>query len=135
MAFNGRTNVASSSTNYDFLVAGAHFKERSVIFDEATATYTPVVGDVFCEKTNDSNKHAKYDQTDLVNLEVRGIVAFIEEDSTTPTPTKIITYIVEGEVFYDYLGTTGVTTAAHIRQLEKDLQSPFCNIHISTNNS
>jgi len=105
------TSVATISTNHDLYVTGSALERTGVLFIDATSTWTPVVGDVLCYKTDDSNKHAKYDETDVANLVIMGVIDQIDI-SSDGTPVTILQYATEAMVHYGALLVTGVDSDA-----------------------
>ena len=103
--------VATLATNYTLYVEGSPSEVTAVLLDAATAGYTPAVGDVLCYKTDDSNKHTRYDETDKSNLVVMGVIDNITTDNSTPAIT-IIRYTLNAIVHYGALGVDGVDNAA-----------------------
>ena len=110
-AFNQKKTVGTYAANTDLYVTGHAEVLDQVVFDEATATYTPAIGDVLCRKTDDANKHQKYSDADLANLVILGIVDGITTDNTA-TPNVILAFAKVAEVHFSALGYGGTLNAA-----------------------
>ena len=123
-------SVGSSTSSYDIFVAGTLLETDQVILDEATATYSPAVGDVLCYDTADSNKHQKYD-ADTATHVILGVISAVEEDEAD-TPVTILTFATRASVYFGGLGTTGVATEAEYLALQNALREKNIQVHEAT---
>jgi hypothetical protein len=105
-----KNDLGSISTDYQLLVAGTLYEKNEVILDEATAGYTPANGDVLCRKSDDTNKHQKWDPTDAA-LVILGVIVEIKEDNATPAVVKL-SFATNASVHFAALGYTGAPLSA-----------------------
>ena len=124
--YNTKNSLGSLNLDYTLFVAGTYFESLEVLLDEATAGYTPANGDVLCYKTDDSNKHQKYDHTDA-NLVVMGVVFDVQEDNTG-TPVVKLSYAINCSVHYAALGYTGTQNAAQKLGMVNAMREKNCNV-------
>ena len=125
--WNAKRNLGQLEMNYDLYVGNTYLELAEVLLDEATAGYTPAVGDILCYKTDDSNKHQKYDKTDGA-LVIMGIVDELKEDNTTPDPVIKIAYAKNATVHFAALGYTGTLNAAEKLTLKEALRAKNINL-------
>jgi hypothetical protein len=124
-AFNQKSTVGTYAENTELYVAGTYLELEATEFDEATAGYTPAIGDVLCYKTDDSNKHAIYDETDKAALVVLGIIDSIVTDAGT---NVILGYAKNATCHFGALGMTAVNTAAKKLVLVNALRAKNINV-------
>jgi len=108
-AFNQKRTIGTYSENTALYVAGTYLETEATEFDEATAGYTPAVGDVLCYKTDDTNKHTIYDETDKAALVILGVIDSITTDAGS---NVILGYAKNATCHFGALGMTAVNTAA-----------------------
>jgi len=126
--FNGKNDLGSLEMNYDLFVGGTPLETLAVFLDAATAGYTPAVGDVLCRKSDDSDKHQKWDPTDAA-LVILGVISEIKEDNTTPTPVVELSFAIRASVHFAALGYTGAPlSAANKLILSDDLRAKNINL-------
>lgn len=108
--YNTKNALGSLALDYSVFVPGTYYETAEVLLDEATAGYTPANGDVLCRKSDDTNKHQKYDHTDAA-LVILGVVCEIKQDNTG-TPVVKLSYATDAAVYYAGIGYTGTQNAA-----------------------
>lgn len=124
--FNAKRNLGQVAFNYQLYVGNTYLEFAEVTFDEASAGYTPAVGDILCYKTDDTNKHQKYDRTDA-NLVILGIVDELKPDNTSPANLEIA-YAKNATVHWAALGYTGTMNAAQKLALKLLLRAKNINL-------
>jgi len=125
--FNAKRNLGQVEFNYELYVGNTYLEFAEVLLDEATAGYAPAVGDILCYKTDDTNKHTKYDKSDAA-LVIMGIVDELKDDNTTPTPVTKISYAKNATVHYAALGYVGTLNAAEKLTLKEALRAKNINL-------
>ena len=108
--WNAKRTVDSTSWNADLYVEAPE-RRRNIFLNAATAGYSPAVGDILCEKSDDTYKHQKYSVADKANLDLIGIVDEVTEDNTG-TPVVQLSVCEHGHVHYTALGYTSTISAA-----------------------
>ena len=116
--YNTKRSLGSYSSNYDLFVAATYMELEDVLLDAATAGYVPAIGDVLCRKSDDTDKHQKYDRTDAA-LVILGVIEELVPDNTG-TPVVKMSFAVTASVHYAALGVTGTMNAAQ-KLVLKDL--------------
>lgn len=124
--FDTKQSLGSLALNPELFVPGTVLEVATTLLDAATAGYVPAVGDVFCYKTDDTNKHQKYSAADGA-LIIKGIISQLEEDSTSPA-VVVVSYAVVASVHYAKLGYTGTLNAAQKLALKNDLRAKNINL-------
>lgn len=115
--FNTKRAVDTYTENYELYVRGPA-RLKDVFLDAATAGYVPVVGDVICRKSDDTNKHQKWDPTDAA-LVILGVIDNLESDNTGTAVVKI-GIALDAWVNYAALGITGGVPLAADKLILKD---------------
>ena len=123
-AFNVDRTIGVATTNYDLYVAGTVLERADVVLDKVTG-YVPAVADILCYKTDDSNKHMRYDETDAA-LVIMGVIDEIIEDETSPADVILI-FAVNASCHYSALGKDAVNTAAKKLTLVNALRAKNIN--------
>jgi hypothetical protein len=125
--YNTKNALGTLALNYELFVAGTYYESESTFLDAATAGYVPAIGDILCYKTDDTNKHQKYDRTDAA-LVIMGIIHEIRTDNTTPTAVQELSFAKNASVHYAALGLTGTMDAAQILTLKEALRAKNINM-------
>jgi hypothetical protein len=124
--YNTKSDLGTLALDFTLFATNAPFESESVFLDAATAGYVPAVGDILCYKTDDTNKHQKYDRTDAA-LVIMGIIHEIKLDNTG-TPVQELSFAKNCTVHYEALGLTGTMTAAQILTLKEALRAKNINL-------
>jgi len=125
--YNTKSSLGSLVMDYSLFVPGTYFESTTVFLDVATAGYVPAVGDILCYKSDDTNKHQKYDRTDAA-LVILGIIHEIKLDNTAVTPIQELSFATDCSVYYGALGMTGTMNAAQKLALKLLLRAKNVNL-------
>lgn len=125
--YNTKNALGSLALDYSVFVAGTYYETAEVLLDAATAGYVPANGDVLCYKTDDTNKHQKYDHTDA-NLIILGVICEIKADNTTPTAVTKLSFATNASVHYAGIGYTGTQNAAQKLAFKNALREKNINL-------
>jgi hypothetical protein len=117
--FDQKTAVGTIASSSDLFSTDGPLEMKAVVFDEATAGYTPAVGDILCYDTADTNKHQKWDDATATHV-ILGVIDKIEDDGSD----KLISFAVRCTAHFAQLGyTTKPLSAANKLALENALRA------------